>query len=968
MMKIAKLILFFVGTSLITSTAWSQTGTIRGSVLDESNGAAIPGVKVQVEGLSKGAFSDLDGQFNITLPEGIYTLSLTYISYDTLRVSEVKVKVDEVFVLNELRIKPAGSVMDIDAVTVKAAMIRNTESALLTMKLRAPNMIDGISSANFRKIGDSDAASAMRRVPGVSLEGGKYVYIRGIGDRYNKTLLNGMEIPGLDPDRNSIQMDIFPTSIIDNMIVSKTFIAELPADFAGGVIDVELKSFPDKRKRSVFVSGGYNPNYHFRDDYLSYEGGKTDFLGFDDGTREIPAETNIPLFTEVVGNPDGEKADRYKEILSKFNPTLAAMRSKSYMDFGFGTSLGNQFQKEKVSLGYNFLLSYANSTEYYTGVEYGRYGLSSDPSVTDLETRELQTGDLGVSNVLISTMGEFAIKTQNSKFRLNLLHLQNGESKAGVFDYKNSDQGAEFNAFQHNLEYSQRSLSSASLSGEHRLDSSKWELKWTVASSLSKMDDPDIRFTRYEIRDNGQFSIGTESGFPERIWRELSELNHSGKMGLQRTFKLFGNQSELKFGGGHVFKERDFLIRNFALNVRNLELTGDPNELFAEENLWPHNDSPISGTTYEVPFYPNNPNQFTSNSNNSSAYLSFLVSPFKKVKAIFGLRSEYFVQKYTGQDQLGSIVMIDEKVIDDLGLFPSVNLVFGLTEKMNLRASYGKTIARPSFKEMSYAEISDPITGRVFIGGMFRDADDVAGIVYWDGKLTSTNIHNFDLRWELFHGRGQTISLSGFYKVFQNPIEMVQYATQSGAFQPRNVGDGTVLGGELEVRQSLGFIAERAEPFALVLNLTIAESSIQLSETELKSRRENAREGQEVLEYRDMAGQAPYVINGGFSYNGSEKGFAKGLEAGLYYNVQGPTLQFVGMVDRPDVYSVPFHSLNFTLNKSFGVDQNFQVGVKLSNILNQSRELVYHSYGSEEKFFSKMYIGTMYSAKLTYNF
>lgn len=967
-MKFGKLVLLFVATSFSSLLCWSQTGTIRGSVFDESNGVAIPGVKVQVEGLSKGAFSDLDGQFNIALPEGSYALLITYVSYDTLRISEVLVKNNEVSLLNELQIKPAGSVQDVDAVTVKAAMIRNTESALLTMKLRAPNMIDGISAANFRKIGDSDAASAMRRVPGVSLEGGKYVYIRGIGDRYNKTLLNGMEIPGLDPDRNSIQMDIFPTSIIDNMIVSKTFIAELPADFSGGVIDIELKSFPDSRKRNVFVSGGFNPNYHFRNDYLSYEGGKTDFLGFDDGTREIPAENNIPLFTEVVGNPDGEKADRYKEILSKFNPTLAAMRSKSYMDFGFGTSLGNQFQKKRITLGYNFLLSYANSTEYYEDIEYGRYGLSGDHSVTELEQRELQTGDMGISNVLISTMGEFAVKTQNSKFRLNLLHLQNGESKAGIFDYQNSDQGAEFNAFQHNLEYSQRSLSSASLSGEQRLDSSKWELRWTLASSYSKMDDPDIRLTRYEIRDNGQFSIGTESGFPERIWRELSEINLSGKLGLQRNFKLFGNQSEVKFGAGHVFKERDFLIRNFALNVRNLELTGDPNELFFEENLWPHNDSPISGTTYEVPFYPNNPNQFTSNSNNSSAYLSVLLNPFKKLKAIIGLRSEYFVQKYTGQDQLGSIVMVNEKVIDDLGLFPSVNLVLGLTEKMNLRASYGKTIARPSFKEMSYAEISDPITGRVFIGGMFRDADDMAGIVYWDGNLVSTDIHNFDLRWELFHGRGQTISVSGFYKIFQNPIEMVQYATQTGAFQPRNVGDGSVLGGELEVRQSLGFISDKAEPFAIVLNVTIAQSAIQLSETELISRRENARDGQEVLEYRDMAGQAPYVINGGFSYNGSEKGFAKGLEAGLYYNVQGPTLQFVGMVDRPDVYSVPFNSLNFTLNKSFGADQEFQVGVRLSNILNQSRELVYNSYDADEKIFSKMSIGTMYSLKLSYNF
>ena len=169
-------------------------------------------------------------------------------------------------------------------------------------------MIDGISSAAFRKTGDSDAASAMKRVPGVSLAGGKYIYVRGLGDRYNKTVLNGLDIPGLDQDRNTLQMDIFPTNVIENMIVHKSFNGDLPADFTGGLIDIELKSFPDKRVRQVSLQGGYNTNYHFRSDYLSYEGGKLDFLGMDDGTREIPATSNIPLFGEVIGNPTGVKA------------------------------------------------------------------------------------------------------------------------------------------------------------------------------------------------------------------------------------------------------------------------------------------------------------------------------------------------------------------------------------------------------------------------------------------------------------------------------------------------------------------------------------------------------------------------------------------------------------------------------------------------------------------------------------
>lgn len=946
----------------------AQTGTIRGSVIDDGNGLTIPGVKVQVDGTTIRLLTDLDGQFNIPIEAGNYKVTFSYTSYDTLTLDNVNVIANEVTLLNETRIKPEGSVQDLGDVTVTARAIRNNENALLTLKRKSPNLIDGISAASFRKMGDGDAAAAMKRVPGVSLEGGKYVFIRGIGDRYNKTMLNGVEIPGLDPDRNTLQMDIFPTSIIDNMIVHKTFIADLPADFTGGLIDIELKSFPDELTRGISISGGYNANYHLRSDFLTYEGGKTDFLGFDDGTRDIPATNNIPLFSEVIGDTEGPQAQRYKEILRSFNPNLSALRANSFIDYSAGVNYGNQVAREKFTMGYNFLFNYSSTTEYYEDAEYGRYGLSGDSTVTEMDAREFQIGDLGIQNVLISTMGEFAIKTQNAKYRLNILHIQNGESRAAIFDYVNSDQGAEFDGFQHNLEYSERSLTNLLLAGSHSLKANKWKLDWKLGGSKSGMEDPDIRFTRYEVRDNGVLSISTESGFPERIWRDLNEFNVSGKLDLERDLKAFKRDASLKFGLSNNFKMRDYVIRNFALNVRNVPLTGDPNELFAEENLWPYNGNPIQGTTYEVPFIPVNPNRYDANALNSGAYASMILNPTKKLKAIVGLRTEYYVQKYTGQDQLGTNVLNNETVLDEIDLFPSLNIVLAMTDKQNLRMSYGKTIARPSLKEMSYAEIFDPISGRTFIGGLFRDANDVLGQVFWDGKLVSTDIHNADLRWEWYQGVGQTISVSAFYKYFIRPIEIVQFATQAGAFQPRNVGNGQVLGGELEIRQNLKFIGEKLKDFSLVANVTVTESRIELSSTEHNSRLDNAREGQSVDNYRDMAGQAPFVINGGFSYNGGEKGFLKALEVGVYYNVQGSTLQYVGMVDRPDVYSVPFHSLNFNLNKTFGDKEQYRVGFGLTNLLNDSRELVFKSFEAEDQYFQRLKIGTQFNAKFSYNF
>ncbi|WP_066756619.1 TonB-dependent receptor domain-containing protein [Crocinitomix algicola] len=958
--------LIWVLFGLISISGFAQEaekGFIRGTVYEAASGETMPGVKVEIIGRGQVAKTDLDGQFSVSIEPGEYSIQFSFFYVNTLLIENVVVTAGETNYLENLNMEESSN--ELTKIVVYEERTTNTENAILHIKKKNPNMIDGISSSSFRKIGDSDAAGAMTRVPGVSVSGGKYVYIRGLGDRYNKTLLNGMDVPGLDPDKNTIQMDIFPTNILDNIIVNKSFSAELPADFAGGVIDISLKSFPEEKQRKISVGTGFNPYFHFNKDYLTYDGGKTDFLGFDDGSRAIPATENIPFFSEAIGDP--EKADRYKEILGKFNPVMGAYQQMSLMDYSLSGSFGNQIKKGEKTIGYSGMFSYKNNTEFYKEAIFARYGLSGDPDEMEMQTREYQTGSYGVNNVLLTAMGGMAIKSASSKYTFNVLHLQNGESKAGIFDYLNSDQGAIFQGYQHNLEYSQRSLTNVLFSGKHNYDDNDWEIDWRIAPTLSLIKDPDIRFTRYEERDD-TLIIGTEAGFPERIWRELVEKNVAGKIGATKEFKAWERDAKLKFGGGYTFKTRDFVIRNFAMNVRNVNLTGDPNELFTEENIWPHNGDIGKGTTYEVSFLPSNPNQYSSNVHNASAYISTEVSPTKRIKAVIGLRAESYTQFYTGQDQLGLNVLRNDVVLQDLGIFPSLNLVYQVTDRQNLRFSYGITTARPSFKELSYAEIYDPVSGRTFIGGLFKDEDAVSGNVYWDGELEVTDIHNIDVRWETFNSPGQTISITAFYKKFYNPIEIVQFSAQVGSFQPRNVGDGELLGGEFEMRQGLKFISEKMQNFSFNLNLTYTLSRILYSDTEKESRVANARTGQEIGDYRDMAGQAPYLINGGLAYNGGAEGFAKGLEVGVYYNVQGRTLQYVGIVDRPDIYSVPFHSLNFNANKTFGKNEQYQFGLKVSNLLNDEKETMFRSINAQDQIFSKLAPGTTAAAKFSIKF
>ena len=239
------------------------------------------------------------------------------------------------------------------------------------------------------------------------------------------------------------------------------------------------------------------------------------------------------------------------------------------------------------------------------------------------------------------------------------------------------------------------------------------------------------------------------------------------------------------------------------------------------------------------------------------------------------------------------------------------------------------------------------------------------GTVIWDGNLTETRINNLDLRWELFMPGGQLFSISAFYKSFDRPIELVRIpVAQTGLeFQPRNVGDGEILGAELEIRKSLDFISPGLANFSINGNVTIVESTVEMSITELEARQEFEKNGETLDGTREMAGQAPYIINAGISYNNLETGW----EAGLFYNVKGATLTIVGGGLTPDIFSEPFHSLNFNLNKSFGEDQRTTVNVGVNNILNDIREEFYTGFNAEDQYFSRLSPGTSISFGVKYN-
>jgi TonB-dependent receptor len=958
------LLYFFIVSHVLTA----QKGTLRGSVSDRESGETLIGAFVTVEGTTIGTVTDLDGNFSLDLTAATYTINVSYVSYAPTIIENVTIKSGEVTALEQVLLSQKGA--DLKEIVISAEAIRTSEVSLMNMKKNADALLDGISSAQFKKVGDATAVEAAKRVTGVSVEDGKYVYVRGLGDRYTKTTLNQTEIPGLDPDRNSLQMDIFPTNLIDNIVVAKNFTADQPADFTGGLLNVETKSFPEKKIFNVGISTSYNPAMHFNSNFLTYDGGKTDFLGFDDGTRALPAGANRREIPTPIGSATDEEV---RDFVTSFNPQLGAKKATSLADYSASISIGNQLDLGKENtqsrkLGYLFSASYKNDYRYYDDVQYGEYQRKIDSSSYEMTYATTQQGQMGERNVLIGLLGGLAYKTQFNKYRLNAMHLQNGESRAAQFRIDNNGEAvgqSGYLASSDNLEYNQRSLTNVLLSGTHVLQEKKWDIDWRISGTRSSNSDPDIRRTAFTLESSDTLFSAGAGGNPARIWRSLEEFNTHARLDLTKTYAFGEKEGKLKFGASQVLKQRNYEILFFDIQFFGSQdwPNPSPNEVLKPENIFPSENNNIY---YQSGNNTPNPNAYSSNVSNTAGYISNDLRLNKRWRTIIGVRAENYVQRHTGRDQRwanGDIIngnnLDNEKVLDALDFFPSLNVIYSANESQNIRGSYTKTIARPSFKELSYAQILDPITNRIFNGSLFTYGN-------WDGNLVETRINNLDLRWESFGEEGQMFSVSAFYKQFEKPIEMVRIPEQqtSTEFQPRNVGDGQLVGLELEARKNLSFISPALNKLLFNVNVTMVQSQIEMTELEFNSRKQYEKVGQTVENTREMAGQSPYVINAGFTYTND----SLGVDAGLFYNVKGPTLYIVGAGLFPDIYFESFHSLNFSVSKKFGEENRSAIDFRISNLLNDAWEYNYQSFEATPQTFSRMSPGRAFSIGFSHKF
>jgi outer membrane receptor protein involved in Fe transport len=937
---------------LLSSQVMAQKGILRGTVIDDVSGEALIGATVAIPALQTGTGTDLDGKFNLAnLEPGVYTIQVSYVSYITQTVEAVEIKAGEVTVLN-FRMKEEG--MGLEEIVVTAEVIRNNENALLTVQRKSSLVLDAISSEQFSKNGDADAAAAMRRVTGVSVEGGKYVFVRGLGDRYSKTSLNSAEIPGLDPNKNTVQMDLFPTNLIDNIVVYKTFSPELPASFTGGLVNVSTKEFPESFTVQFSGSMGFNTNATLNESFIWHDMGSRHALGFLDEGRMIPADikNGVPAFGSVFNDPN-LVAELDRDTRSIRTP-MGFTTNQMPMNHSFSFSMGNQVKVFNSQLGFIGGLSYSRSFEYYDDGQTGRFLLPGTVAEERLEPLYLFNDRRGVDNVLWGALLNTTLKINDrNKIGLNLMRNQSAEGSTrfqeGLFPFNAGGDDDTRLIQARSMMYQERVVNSAQLKGAHTLGAQNVKLDWISSGTLSSQEEPDLRFFNNlaEVLMEGDTvfdALSNNVKRPSRFFRSMEEINFDNKLNVEVPINVGSTKgSKIKFGGSYTYKEREFDERvvEYINGPRTTFYTGDVDRYFADDNIGKigasnfdfglyMREQPSTGTYFATEIIP-------------AAYLMTDLQLNDKLKASFGGRWEQ-----TNIDlEMGDANLPDSLRLANLernDLLPGINLTYNLPNESNLRFGYGRTLARPTFRELARFATFD------FLGDF---------LLLGNPNLERTLIDNLDLRYEIYPKPGEIFAVSAFYKNFQNPIERaINPLTNDLAleFNFRNVPSARVMGLEFEIRKSLAILSPALEDFRIGTNITLIDSRVDIQEGELALIRVN---DPEAKSYRPMFGQAPYIIN---AYLGYEN-FDNGWSSNVSFNVSGNRLSVVSVGGTPNVFEAPRPMLDANVSKQ--IDSRWKVKFAAANLLDAQFKFT-QSFKGTDYIYQNSRIGSTFSLSFSY--
>ena len=879
------LALFGLTLFLLAASARAQTGTVAGVVVDQDTGETLIGVNVTVDALGTGAATGLDGDYRITgLPVGTYDVTFSYVGYTQQKVTGVDVVAGRTTALD---LQLAEETLELEGggeVVVEARAIRNNEAALLKDRQRAAGVSDAISAETIARAGASNAADALQKVPGTSIVGGKYLVVRGLSDRYLNTQLNGATLPSADPERQSAPLDLFPSSLLENIVTSKSFTPDKPGTFTGGGVNISTRSFPETFTAQLSMSSGFNGAVEPGSDYLRFTGGGLGLLGRPEGDLALPGVVAGLSPTEISSAPRDQQALMTNAFGSTFSPQIESVP----LNASINGSVGNQFELAGRPFGFLLGGNWSRSSGGYTN------GINSEYSGTAANVNRdyLLATTLGEEDVAYGGLANLNYRiTDRNELGLNLIYNRNANSSAifqrGEFTdgtLQEADNIYEGRA----LRYTQHALFSSQLSGKHAFNADGLRAEWNAAYSRTGLDEPDYRVFQNEIDTNpssgGIDYLIRSSAYdaPSRTFRDLAEHGFSGALDVDVPVRVAGREVLVKVGGAADVQDRAFRERMFVYPVTTTgqrllnDFEGDPNAFLANAaNLGLFIDDQ---TDLDADY-----------DGTSQVYAGYGMVDLKitePLRFIGGLRYEFTDLSVTSpngafrgiRDPSDPTVIITEGGYTasglDEALLPAASFVYALSDAMNLRAAYGKTLARPTFREVAPRAVFS-LAERYTING--------------NPLIQQSRVHNADLRWEWFTRPGEILAVSGFYKRFLDPIELT-FLAGNNQFQPNNLGNADLYGVEMEARRRLDFLPSVLSNLQVGGNLSVVSAEVELSDTELVNRGactlEESQAGACPSETRPLEGQSPFVLNLDMGYVDLERG----TSVNLFYNLFGRRL------------------------------------------------------------------------------
>jgi len=960
---------------IVVQGAWwgvlvaQDLGVVTGVVISTWDGLPLPAVTITVRGTTLAAQTANDGRYRLAnVPVGDQVLRFSKSGYASAVVTDARVLPGQETTVNG-NLRP--EFFELEEYEVTAEEFQEQTAEIIFERQQSASLVDAVGSEQFSKLGAGDAADIVGKLPGITVADGKNPIVRGLNERYVGITLNGAEVPSADPYRKSVQLDLFPAGLIEQVVVAKSFTPDLPGNSTGGGINVVTKSFPEKFVFTLSVGVEYNTQTSLKgDEFLSYRGGGTDWLAMDDGTRELPDQLrgDIPLLVTTTARPNQPQfpqqvadAARLQELTAalgtaEFGPTQETAPLNHNLNFSFGDTL----QLLERRLGYFAGMQYRHNYLTTEGVA-NRFVPSGVPG--ELVQRRGFADTRSVQEINWAAIVNLAYEfSEGQEIAFNFLFNQNAEDLARQQVGFDTDSSNYFPFYQNRLIWTERNLTTYQLRGAHEFPQfGELEVDWLAALSTTTQDEPDARFFNYaqsgaDFYADGNF-LPTPTQ-PTRYFRELKEDNLNLKLDVKKPFEQWsGLEGFFKLGGYNSESERSFADREFYYQPQSspggygpgstFPFNGDPNAFFPEGSLTPgvrtNNNGSFRYTWHRV--IQGRESFYDAEQAIRAGYAMFELPLVEKLKLMAGVRMESTDMDVLSVGALRSSVtgqQVNQATIGQTDWLPAASLTFSPITNMNVRASFSQTVARPSFRELAAYRQYDPVLNELLEG---------------NPRLQMSAIDNYDLRWEWFPEPGAVLSVSLFYKTLANAIER-QFITVDGEIISFiNRPEAEVRGVEVEARHGLGFLGEPLEDFSVGMNAAYIDSEVKLSPAEIANRIQFLGDATDT---RPLYDQSPYIINADFTWDQRDWG----TTATAVFSVFGPRITIAGLAT-PDIYEQPAPQLDFILSQRLG--EHFKLRFTARNVLNPEFD---RTYGEEADapLFQSFKRGIALGLSVTYDF